>query len=412
MAKTLDTFNHYINGYFSDTDFIGASTSFSHMFGDTANSGSQTIVTDSPIVNDDIIRGNKGYSKMVLRGGSVDAIDIDSAVKEVRRHKYTAYGMSFPVLQDSFAISRAQIDERLAGMNPYYNTPVSGAREMALRQLAVDGKRDVIRRMLEAQNLLAKQSIYEGKQYSIFGTTNNDLKYDFDRNSDLFYTTTATWAGGSADPLADFDIIATRVHRIGKLRPDVALLDSSSFKKLIKDAAFKASGDTRRFNLIGIGASDMGNANPVSMMPADFSKLIDSGWNYMGWVYTPSGYKLNIFVGNDFVEEDNGDVTEVQTADKVIVMAYKGRKDRLYGPDDYLPITPTETRMYQEAFGVAPVLSSVDVVGNAGNLVVPAAYSVRLISADAKSVRMEVQCAPIFKTTQVDTIGVLTTTQA
>lgn len=404
-SKQLDTFNHYLNSSFSDTDFIGASTAFSFMFGDPANNGSQTVVTDSLVVNTDIIRGNKGYSKLVLRGGEIEGISVDPIQKDIRREKYSAYGREFPLMKDSYAIGASQINKRLAGFSPYQNTQIAGFKEAVMRSLAASGKRDAVRRSLEAQNILAAQSIYEGKQDAIFDTSDSNLQYDFDRSTDLDNTVSNAWSGSSATIMADLSAEERLVTRIGRQRADVHLMDSTSYKNMVEDSDFSALADNRRFGLVSIG-----NTGDRGSLPADYNKFVQNGWNWMGWIINDNGNKMYIFVNDDFYEDDDGNQQELVRANKVITMASKGRKDRLYGPDEFLPMMPTEMQLYQEAFGVTPSITAADTNVNDTRVVVPEAYSMRLISYDSKSARFEMHVAPIFVTTQTDTISVLTTT--
>ena len=401
--QTPDLFTRYMVDGFNENDIISVGTPWLPFFGDPNAEGSQTLFSPNRNALDiDIMKGNEKYAKMRLRGSGTQ--NIGEIIKGLRSEQFTTVSRTYPLMEDYGSISAAQLDERLFNENPYMDK----TKQASFRTLARRQYNEIIRRFVRSFNLLAKQSILEGVQDAIFGTTNSDLQYDFYRDSDLFYTAPIAWDQTNAVIMANLDTICERVHQKGKKKPDAYFGAGDTIDAMINGTTFASQASNRRFNLTGIGSSDKVGANPVSTMPAKYQKFVDNGWMYRGWIQTPKGYELHLFTTTDYVEEDNGDITPMIPDGTGLVCYSQARCDRYFGPDERLPITPQRQRMYEEFMGIGIGASLPANIDNPGALVRPDMFYFDGWPNELwTNFQLRCQSAPIYATTHTDAFGVI-----
>jgi hypothetical protein len=389
---------------FDENMFKHVSTCWLPFFGDATAGGSKTLFSpDRNVVDIQIKKAKMSYAKMRLRGIPTD--NIGDTIKRLRNERYTSVSRTFPLMEDAGSIGAEQLLDVGFGNNPYMDT----TKQQRMRELAVDMFNEIAPRFVSGFNLLAKDSILTGFQPAIFGTTDSGLKYDFLRSTNLFNSPTTEWNVSGATILADIDDMCTRVFREGKLKPDAMFTSGTVINAMINDADFSSLADNRRFNLVGIGSSNKMGENPITTMPTQYNKFVQSGWLYKGWIQTPEGYELHLFVTPDYTQEDNGDVIELMDSDKALICSTQARCDRYFGPSEMLPFTPSMIREQEEIFGISlSVVNTSIMIKNKSALIRPDMfYTHAWRNQGNTNATVRVQSAPIFPTIHTDAFGVL-----
>lgn len=401
---TVDSFTRYMQEMFDENEFKQISTCWLPFFGDVAAGGSKTLFSpDKNVVDIHIKKAKQSYAKMRLRG--IPTETIGDTIKRLMSEKYTSISRTYPLMEDKGSIGAEQLLDVGFGKNPYMDT----TKQQRMRELAINIFNEIAPRFVAGFNLLAKDSILTGFQPAIFGTTDSGLKYDMLRSSNLFDSPTTAWDQSGATILADIDEMCFRVKTEGNLIPDAIFTSGTVIRAMKNNEEFSNLANNRRFNIVGLGSSDSVGENPISTMPTYYQKFVDSGWIYIGWLLTDSGYKLNIFTTPDFTQEDNGDVIKLMDDDKALVCSTKARCDRYFGPSEMLPITPTMAREQNELFGIA--LSVIDTsiqIKNKNALIRPDMfYTHAFRNQENTNATIKVQSAPIYATIHTDAFGVL-----
>lgn len=397
--QNVDLFTRYMMEGFDEHEHIAVSTVWLPFFGDAKYGGRTLFSPDRNAVDIDIKKANEKYAKMRLRGEGGPQT-IGSNIKGLKSEKFTSITRKYPLMEDFFPITAEQLNWRSFGQS----ADAPGDKQSRFRRLALAGSNEIIRRFVRSFNLLAGESVLEGQQSAIFGTTKTDLIYDFYRNPNLTFTVANAWDTGTGTVLADLDEACRRVQIYGKTRPSAFFTKGSVLNAMVENTNFSNLADNLRFNLIGIGSSDKMGANQVSTMPSSYQKFIDSGWNYRGWVETPEGYTLNIFTTPDYVQEDDDTLTDMVPDGWGLVCNPFVRCDRHFGPDEWLPPTSSKIAFYNETLGfnlLAPPLPGK--IKGSSDLVRPDMFSYNAFeNENHTNFTIEVQSAPIFVTTHTD----------
>jgi len=390
-----DAFSRFMADMFDDKQIIGVSTAFQAFFGNAGN-GAQTVFSpDANTIDIDIIRGNEKIAALIPRG--TISRPLGGKQKNLNVEKYTSFARKFPLSEEEGDITADQLVYRMAGEGP----TARRTRLDRMRSLALKLHLESIRRSVRMFEVLAAQSVIEGKQDAIIGTTNPDLQYDFRRNAAHTISVPIAWDQATAVILTNIDAACDLSRQNGKITPDFIGMGGSAVDLFIKDDVVQAQADNRRFELI-----EVSTGNPV---PERFNRFVEGGWTARGRLRTPKGYELWIFTNVDGYENDAGAFIPHMPIDKAFVASSRSRNDRYFGPPETLPMIPQRVQLYQELFGfdpgMAPMPPNVDA---AAGVINPAMfYADAYVSGDWKKVSVRTQSAPIFATTHTDSFVVL-----
>ena len=379
---------------FDDRNNIGVPGGFGAFFG-RPETGARTIFSpDAGTVDIDIIRGNERLAALIRRGSGRSL----SGQKNTTEQKSTNFSRVFPLIEEEGDINVSQLTKRLAGESPY-----GGATRFdRLRILALDHHLEHVRRIGRRHEELASQSIINGTMTAIDGTTNDDLIYDFKRDSSHFPTVATAWSTVTSDILGDFDDAGDLIRADAHVTPDMAILSKVDMDAVIKNTAIKEQADNRRFELIQVSTN-----NPV---PPKFQRFVDGGLIPRGRLRTPKGYELWLFTYLDIYTSAAGAATDYLPDNKTVV-AYSGaRCDRYFGPPDVLPKTAQQSAWYREMFGFnmdAPPMPAG--IKGVGTLMPAMFYNDAYGASNGKVITVRTQTAPIFATTMTDAFVTITT---
>ncbi len=391
----VDSFSRFMVEMFDEKDIISVPTAFQAFFGNPAAGGQTVFSENSNDVDIDIIRGNERTSALIPRG--MISRPLGSLQKNLNVENYSSFSRKYPLAEEEGDITADQILQRVAGENPYQ----AMERQSRMRILGLKIHLESIRRIVRMNEILAAQSVIEGIQDAIIGTTNTDLQYDFKRNAALTVTPANTWNSGSQDILGDIDGMCTLLRQHGKMNPNFMGLGTSAMDAFIADTTVAALADNRRFELLEVSTN-----NPV---PPEFARFTEAGWIARGRLRTPAGHVLWMFTMLDVYDNTAGTSTPFMPVDKVIITNVKARADRYFGPPENLPMIGQRIQLYQEFFGFNPESAPMPPnIKSPGGIIMPAMFhSDAYVAPDWKKITVRTQHAPIFATTQTDSFGTL-----
>jgi hypothetical protein len=346
-------------------------------------------------VDIDIIRGNEKVAALIPRD-TVSRV-LGPKQKDMTAEQWTGFSRKFPLSNEEGNISAEQLENKLAGDNPY----VVRSKREKMRHLAVKFCHENIRRHVRLFEVLASQSILEGKMDSILGTTNTNLQYDFRRNALLIHTVGTGWNQVGADIMGDIDGRCDKIRELGHVTPDFIGIGGQAMDSLIKDSQMQAQADNRRYELIEVGLN-----NPV---PQNFSHLIAAGWRARGRLRTPKGYELWMFTYLDGYTNDAGVFTKYLPEDQAIIAYVGARCDRYFGPSNLLPNIPQKEAIMQEFFGFTSDSAPMPMnIKSPGGVIIPEMFYTDMYANDQwEKLTVRTRCAPIFATTQTDAFATL-----
>jgi len=394
-ATAVDPATRFMAAMFDERDIIGVPTGFQAFFG-RPETGAQTIFNpDSSNVDIDIIRGNEKIAALIHRGGNSRFLNGNKATNE---QKYTSFSRQYPLIEEEGDIVSDQLIRRMAGENPYeLKTRLNRARILGFNQ-----HKENVKRIIRTSETLAASAILNGTHVAISGTTNTDLIYDFQRNSDLTsITVDVAWDQASADILGDLDGACESLRSTGHVTADMSIIGGDAMDALVNDDVIQNQADNRRFELIQVSTN-----NPV---PDRFSKFIEGGFIARGRLRTPKGYELWMFTYSDVYDTDAGTSTKYMPENKALVCFSGARCDRYFGPPEVLPMTAAKAALYQELMGFNPMAPEMpnNVKGQMHAVDPRMFYFDLYVSGDDKKFTVRSQAAPIFATTMTDCFATL-----
>jgi len=391
----VDSFSRFMVEMFDEKDIISVPTAFQAFFGNPASGGQTVFSNNSLDIDIDIIRGNEKTSALIPRG--MVSRPLGSLQKNLNVEKYSSFSRKYPLAEEEGDINANQILQRVAGEGPYE----AKDRQSRMRILALKIHMESIRRIVRMNERLAAQSVLDGVQDAIIGTTNTDLQYDFKRNSANTITVANTWNSGSQTILADIDAACVIARANGKTNPNFLGIGTSAMAALIADTDVKANADNRRFELL-----EVTTGNPV---PPEYNRFVEAGWIPRGRLRTPKGFVLWMFTMTDVYETDAGVSTPYMPVDKAIITSVKARADRYFGPPENLPMISQRIALYQDMFGFNPEAAPMPAnIKSPGGIIMPAMFhSDAYVAPDWKKITVRTQHAPIFATTQTDSFVTL-----
>jgi hypothetical protein len=388
-----DQYTRFMVGMFDERDQQGIPTAFQSFFGN--NAASETVFEpDAGTIEIDIIRANgERLAPLVHRGQSSKDV---SRGKNLTDEEFSNFVRKWPLIEKEGNINSQQLLNRLAGDNAFQRRSKLDKN----RQLARKIHFSQIRESVRTCELLASQSILEGVQDAILDTSNTALQYDFRRKSTHNVSVEEYWDGESAAIMDDLDAACDLSEADAYVTPDFLGLGDKAIAALIRDTEMQTLADNRRYKIIQVSQN-----NPV---PTEYAKYIKAGWTARGLLMTLSGRELWMFTNNQRYTNDSGASTRYMPSDKAFLLNTNARLDKYFGPRDSFDPTPAEATWMQQMFGFsvnsAPIPQNVAVTG----VIDPRMfYFDGYMGKGRKTQTLRAQCAPIFPTTQTDTIIVL-----
>jgi hypothetical protein len=391
----LDVYSRYMDDMFDLKDVIGVPTVWQQFYGKSQFGNSKTIYSPfSEVIDIDLIGANERTAKLIPRG--TDSRHTGDIQRNTTTQYFTTKNMVFPFAEELGDISANQINKRLAGENPY-----EGQDKISrLRKLALEHHKEHIRRYVRLFELLAGSSLLTGQMPAILGTNNPDLIYDWGRNAALTITPTVAWNNAAADIIGDIDNAFDLVRQLGKVKFNLMFMARDVSHAFFNDATIQKLADNRRITLVQVGEG--------IQVPQMFSDLVAAGADYLGYIGTPQGRRLDLFCYNDFYDDPDG-VSQPYMPDGTAFLAYYGaRCDRYFGPSERLPLVSTDMAWYSEMFGFSPLsVPFPDKIMAPGIVTPDMFYCDAYQSGDKKKVTVRTQSAPIFATTQTNAFATL-----
>lgn len=306
-------------------------------------------------VDVDVIRSNRKVAADVVRGSG--------AAGEHQGERSTAKEFKIPLYHEKTPITEEQLSKRVPGVDPY--TRYSREQALAYHSLsAIREMRGFIRREM---NRMAGEALEDGVI-----TLNNTDSLDFHRSADTTVTPGTKW-DNSGTPLADIESLADTVYEKGKVRPDTLVFGSAAWSAFHQNSNVTTYLDNRR-----IAGGQIAPGERIE------------GAVFWGRVAI-GDYEFDIYLYNDFYENDSGTATRYIATDSVLMLSRMARMDKVFGAVE----VPDEFRdMFLSEIGQV----SGDMI--AGDFV-PYLY----VSGERMSRVVGVQSAPLVIPTAVDTIG-------
>lgn len=389
----VDQYSRFNASMFDEKEHIMNPTGFLSIFGRPEANGSQTRYSpDSLDVDIEIIRGNERIAALVPRGTIASTMS-GSVAKKPKVQKRSEFSRTFPLSEEESSINANLILNRMAGESATENR----GKLVRLRQHAATLHKEHVRRTIRLWEYLAAQSLLEGVQPAILGTTNTDLIYDWRRNPAHIANLTYPWSNALSDPLADIDA-AWMLGRVnGHVNQDYTIWADGVMNAFLGHADITAKADNRRFELIMI--------NQEMPVPNRYKFLIDGGMTARGRLLTPGGHEYWIFTYADGIKTDDAGDPVAYLPEGYAFFGYSGaRCDRWFGPAEMLPNIPMRQQFYQQMLGfnlTAPPMPPN--VNNAGNVLNPGMFYFDAYPTEGwKSMMVRTQSAPMFPTTQTD----------
>jgi len=392
---SVDLYSRIMANAFDEKSVIGVPTAFQCFFG-RPETNSQTIYSpNANAVDIDIIRANERIAALVPRG--TNGRFITAPQENTLSQRFTNINRVFPLVVEEGDIEASQLLNRLAGENPYERR----ARRERLRALALREHQEQVRRTVRLFEVLAAQSVLEGKMDAILGTADPDQQYDFLRNSAHFVTLITQWSNAAADALGDIDDCWDLIRENAHVSADMAVFGEGAFEAFLKNTDLIAKADNRRFELILV-SQEM----PV---PSRYSRFIEAGMTARGRLLTPRGHEIWMFTYSDVYTNSAGTATKYMPNAKVLVCYSGARADRYFGPPELLPDIPARRTFYQQLFGFDVSMPNMPPNINGGGMTVePGMFFFDAYAPESwQRVTARMQAAPIFATTQTDAFAVI-----
>ena len=387
--SNVDTFSRFMAGLFDDRAMITIAKGFQAFFG-RPETGSETIFSmDKNVVDIDIQRGNKKIAALIPRGNV--SRPLGSKQKNLKDENYSTFSRKYPLAEEEADIQADKLIERMAGESPYAAT----TRFNRLRILAGRKTHENIRRIGDMFEVLAAQSVLEGIQDAIIGTTNTDEQYNFQRRAAHIVTVANAWDSGSQTILPDIDDNCDKIKTNGRVIPDFIGMGGGAMNAFLADTDVKDKADNRRFELIMI--------NDKMPVPSKFARFVNAGWTPRGRLMTPKGYELWMFTYLNYTEDASGTPVDLLPTDQAIIASTQARADRYFGPPELLPMTESKRRFYTEMFGFSQETPPAPMGAMDGSIIMPEMfYHDAYAPSNWKRLTVRTQSAPIFATTMTD----------
>ena len=368
---------------FSDLETIPVFTFFQNLFA----SGQTIIERDANAIDIDIQRGNKKLAVYIPRGS--DAKNIGAIRNQALLEKFTSDTKLFPLIEEETPITSDMIAKRMPG-EPLYAPLSRVAKQIAL---AMKAHREHMNRIIRQMEFSAAEAIRTG-----FQTIHAGLQYDFYRLATHNATATTAWSdAANAVPLTDLAGGGDLIFRDGNRVPTDTVFSDQAWDEFLLTTQVTNLANSRR---IVHFVADMQQS-----APAGYESWVAAGGVFQGQVKARN-WKLNMWTYPAIYESDAGTKQQYLPDGEVLILAKGARYDRYFGPQDRLTV---DDSIFQKMFGIG------DISGMSPNVVASGIFTSDMFHVDAygnnnnKAFTVRTQTAPIYPTTEVDTIVKLAT---
>lgn len=368
---------------FSDLETIPVFTFFQNLF----TSGQTIIELDASAIDIDIQRGNKKLAVYIPRGS--DAKNIGANRNQALLEKFTSDTKLFPLIEEETPITSDMISKRMPG-EPVYAPLSRVAKQIAL---AMKAHREHMNRIIRKMELSAAESIRTG-----FQTIHAGLQYDFYRLASHNVSASTVWSdAANATPIADLAGAGDLIFRDGNRVPTDVIFSGLSWDEFLLTTQVTNLANSRR--IVHFVADMQQDA------PAGYESWVKSGGVFQGQVKS-GDWKFNMWTYPAIYESDGGTKNQYLPDEEVLILARGARYDRYFGPQDRLTV---DDSIFRQMFGIG------DIETMSPNVVESGIFTSAMFHVDAygnnnnKAFTVRTQTAPIYPTTEIDTIVKLAT---
>jgi hypothetical protein len=388
----VETYKRFMAEMFDESKLIKNTTLFQSLFGRPSTGAVTHYVEDSKYVEIDLVHGNERMASLVPRGTySADIINVPDVVKE----RFSSIIADFPVIEEKSPFEAAQLYSRRAGETPYQKS----TKLDRLRGLAADAHMKHVQRTIRRMEWLASASILAGVQPALEGT--NHGMYNWNRDSDMFGDATVAWSEtATADVFADLRNACWALRVKGQTHAEYAILGEVALENFLRNSAVLATADNRRIHQVEVNFDSDG--------PKDQQYLLDNGAVYHGKI-SVSGWKLALYSYPSGYTNSSNEFTKYIPDDLVLVGSTKTRADRFFGPDDRLPVLPSEAAYFQELLGFGAVQLPKKDKSGSGVISADMFHMDMVVDPGMKCLVLRTMAAPLFPTTHTNAWYVLNT---
>lgn len=379
--QAVQNYTRLMARVFTDLETIPVFTFFQNLF----TSGQTIIEVDANAIDIDIQRGNKKLAVYIPRGSDA----VNAGLNRALLDKYTSDTKLFPLIEELTPITSDMITKRMPG-EPVYAPLSRMAKQIAL---AMKAHREHMNRIIRKMELSASESIRTG-----FQTIHGGLKYDFYRLTAHNASAGTVWSdSANAAPITDLAGAGDLIFRDGNRRPTDIIFGGGSWDEFLLTTQITTLANNRRIVHF--------TADMTVDAPAGYEDWVKSGAIFQGQVKA-GDWKFNMWTYPAIYETDADIKTQYMPDGEVMVIAKGARYDRYFGPADRLEV---DDSIFQRMFGIG------DISGMSPNVVESGIFTSEMFHVDAygnnnnKAFNVRTQVAPIFPTTEVDTIVKLMT---
>ncbi len=381
--QAVQNYTRLMARVFTDLETIPVFTFFQNLF----TSGQTIIEIDANAIDIDIQRGNKKLAVYIPRG--TDAKNLGPNKNQALLEKFTSDTKLFPLIEEETPITSDMITKRMPG-EPVYQPLSRVAKQTAL---AMKAHREHMNRIIRKMELSAAESARTG-----FQTIHAGIQYDFYRLASHNATATTAWSdSANAKVLADLAGAGDLIFRDGNRRPTDIIFSGESWDEFIVTTEITNLSNSRR--IVHFVADMQQDA------PAGYESWVTAGGVFQGQIKA-GDWKFNMWTYPAIYETDADVQTQYLPDGEALIVAKGARYDRYFGPQDRLDV---DDSIFQRMFGIG------DISGMSPNVVESGIFNSAMFHVDAygggnnKAFTVRTQVAPIFPTTEIDTIVKLAT---
>jgi len=401
MTEILPVANTYTlthRGLFDEHRALRAAPAgFQRFFNSPYNNSETEFNFGNEAFERDVIRASDEIAAMVPRGITGKIIE----ETEERIGEFSSFSRTFPLARKIGNIYSNDLLKRVPGESPY--KPLSKEDRMMI--LASRMHEDQIRKLVKLMEYLSAQMILTGKMPAILGTSDEELIYNFYRNTENSIAVNEYWNTEAGDPLADLDEACDAVEINGNTLAEMAIMGEDAMKAYLNNAKVQAWYDKLRMEL-GVIRKDMALPDRLKHFTGP------GGFQFRGMVTTPKGRDLYLFTYLAHYEYPKGTILKYMPKDQVSVASPTAMCSRTFGPGEALPNNRVRQMWMEDTFGFSEVdMPLPENVEMTDNVIMPEMFHFRAFpSEDETSVRIVTEIAPVFGTDQTDGFSTITGT--
>jgi hypothetical protein len=388
----LDNYSRIQSVLFDENKIIRAPIGGQSLFGG-GRMGTDRFNADAEVFESHISRGDTSLAPMIPRG--TDAEDHDG-VELMSQEDWTEFARIFPLIEDGGYITSKQIAKRIKG-EFNYQLPGGGGLTKQERTLILANQfhMEGVKRSIRTMEYLAWQSILNGTMPILVGATATNLLYDWKRDST--HAAAVTWSPTGSDIMGGIDTGRNKISENAHVEPELMFCGDSVLDYIVSNDAILATADNRRM---------FDNEINIDNVPENLRWLTQVGFEYRGRLTTKKGTRVYLFGYRKFY--NSGTITSKSLVrylpiNKAVLTSSENINDRIFGPDDELPMSMQERQDYRDFMGV-----DVEAVPPMQELVMGADYRLDPrwfrfgMRRKGKTIKFYSQIAPVFQPVNTD----------